>query len=476
MFLARWRGRTPRLSRRITVGMAVVLFAALAAGCLVWFERRAAAPDLPNVVLILTDDERFDGNWVMSSLKRLAERGVTFNQDFDTTPVCCPSRASIMTGLYAHHHGVLTNHLPLGSVARFDDHSTLATWLHDAGVRTGLVGRYLNGYDTTYVPPGWDYWFAIWQSNENYSNYYHYRVTDNGTMRFFGNEAKEYSTRVVGRQALDFLSRDKDRPFMLMIPTRAPHGPATPDRIDAGKFKDANLPLPPSYDQEDVSDKPRATRETPRLTPEQKSQIEVFRREQLETLLGVDRMIDSVVESLRADGRLERTWIIFTSDNGLMMGEHRWDVHKDCAYEECVRVPLVVIPPGGLPAGRTDDHVVANIDLAPTVAAIMGVKAGAPMDGQSLLPLIEDPSATWRDGLVLEVWGNAKGESFHGIRTADKKYVLYDSGEEELYDERADPYEMHNLAGLPALSDEKARLASRLEALMAHEPRPPEPR
>ena len=423
---------------------------------------------VPNVVLIVADDMRADSLWVMSSLGTLAERGVTFSRAFVTTPVCCPSRASIMTGLYARHHGALTNNPPLGGIEKFDERSTLATWASLAGLRTGLIGRYLNGYASTAIPPGWDYWFALWQVNEDYSNYYDYRVTDSsGERRYFGAKPEMYSTRMIGQHAQRFIEEDRTRPFLLMLTPRTPHYPATPDPVDSGTFKDLDLPLPPSYDEADLNDKPRWVLEFGPMGEKKRERLETFRRRQLESLLSLDRVIGTLVESLRADGRLNNTWIIFTSDNGLTLGEHRLDLGKGCAYEECIRVPLVVVPPGGLAERRVDDRLVANIDLAPTIADIMGVAPGAAVDGHSLLPLLDGSAASWRDGLVLEQWSETDWKGFVGIRTENRKYVRHATSEEELYDELADPYELQNLAKSPDWAAEKTRLAEQLDTLLA---------
>jgi arylsulfatase A-like enzyme len=431
--------------------------------------RNVAAPPRPNVLLIISDDMRFDELSVMPNVSALAQRGVTFSRFYTPTPLCCPSRASFMSGLYARHHGVLANTPPQGGFPAFDDRSTLATWVQARGVRTGLIGRYLNSYESLYVPPGWDDFFAIWQATEGHGNYFNYRVNDNGERRYFGGRPEDYSTRVIAQQALDFLSKDKDRPFMLMLTPRAPHGPATPDPIDSGIYKDLDIPLPPSYDEQDVSDKPSMVRNIPPLSDAQRKELEIFRRHQLETLVGVDRAIGTLIEALRADGRLDRTWIFYTSDNGLTIGEHRRDVSKSCPYEECVHVPLVVIPPGGLDSPRTDDHLVANIDIAPTVAAIMGTKPDGAVDGSNLVPLVRDPATPWRDALTLEMLKDEDVESgtrYSAVRTADRKYVRYPDGEEELYDEAADPYELRNRANDPAWADEKQRLVERLDALL----------
>jgi arylsulfatase A-like enzyme len=430
--------------------------------------RSSPASDHQNVLLVVTDDMRHDGLWVMSSLGGLAERGVTFSRAFATTPLCCPSRASILTGLYAHNHGVLANSPPEGGVEAFDESSTLATWLHGAGVRTGLAGRYLNGYESVHIPPGWDFWFAIWQVTEDHSNYFNYLVTDQGERRYFDNKPDAYSTRVLTQQALRFLEKDRDRPFMLMLTPRAPHGPATADPEDSGVFKDREIPLPPSYDEEDVRDKPAWVREWGRLEnkKQRRDGIETLRRKQLESLLSLDRGIATIVEQLRADGRLDRTWIIFTSDNGLTLGEHRLDDGKMCAYEECVRVPLVVVPPSGYEGPRTNGRLVANIDLAPTIADIMGVEPGLAVDGRSLLPLLEDTGPEWRDALLLEQWKDDDGQRFVAVRTEERKYVRYATGEEELYDQLADPYELNNVANDSAWQNEKSRLKARLETLL----------
>ena len=433
----------------------------------------------PNVVLIVADDMRSDSLWVMPTLLGLAaERGgVTFDRFFATTPLCCPSRATILTGLYAHHHGVLKNDPPNGGVQAFDDRSTLATWLHDAGVRTGLVGRYLNGYDQEGIPPGWSSWFALWQYSERNGNYFNFRVSDQGEKRYYDGKPDSYSTRVFGQAARRFIAEDLATPFMFYLAPRAPHSPGTPDPLDAGMYKDRELPLPPSYDEEDVSDKPAWIREHGRLRKREIEEIENLRRRQLESLVGLDREIGGLADALRADGRLDHTWFIFTSDNGLLLGEHRLDAGKSCAYEECVRVPLVVIPPpsAGYGAARTDAHLVANIDLAPTIADVMGVRPPMPVDGRSILPLLANPSAPWRDAVILEAWSESEGKQFAAVRTADRKFV--DSGgDDELYDLAADPYELRNLARTPEHAAERDRLAAHLGVLRATPPGQEPPR
>jgi N-acetylglucosamine-6-sulfatase len=428
-----------------------------------------------NVLFILADDMRSDGLQAMPNLQRLAQGGVTFDRYYATTPLCCPSRATYLTGLYARHHGVLTNSSPLGGVSRFDDRSTLATWAQAAGIRTGLIGRYLNGYESDYIPPGWDSWFGIWQSGEGYSNYFRYRVTTPEKVRYYGSEPDDYSTRVIGEQAGTFLSETADQPFLLVLAPRTPHGPATPDPLDSGAFKGVELPLAPSFNEEDVRDKPGYVKDRGRLSDDHREKLLTLKRLQLESLLSLDRMIEALVEQLRADGRLEHTWIVFASDNGLTLGEHRLGEVKMCPYEECARIPLVIVPPAGAAAQvpRIDTHLTANIDLAPTIAELLGVRPPTAVDGQSLVPLLADPNADWRDAVVLEQWSEEPDPDFVGIITQDRKYVRYRGRDRELYDLAQDPYELENLNGRRERQAEQLQLDERLTTLLARPSTPP---
>jgi N-acetylglucosamine-6-sulfatase len=275
---------------------------------------------------------------------------------------------------------------------------------------------------------------------------------------------------VLGEQALKFLDQDRDKPFFLHFSPRAPHGPATPDKLDAGEFKTIDLPVPPSFNEQDVADKPAVIRRLRPISDKNREDLELFRRRELETLLSVDRALGNIVDKLTTDGRINNTWIIFTSDNGMALGEHRLDVTKTCAYEECVRVPLAVVPPPGTSAPGTLDQLVGNIDLAPTIAQILGAQPGLPLDGSSLLPIISDTSTPWRDSIMIEVAKADSSDEFVGVRTAEHKYVRYPSGDEELYDEQPDPYELQNLASQPELAEEKARMARKLEEITSTRP------
>jgi arylsulfatase A-like enzyme len=173
------------------------------------------------------------------------------------------------------------------------------------------------------------------------------------------------------------------------------------------------------------------------------------------------------VDQLEADGRLANTWIIFTSDNGIVLGEHRLDAGKSCPYEPCINVPMVVLPPGGIGAGRVDDRLVANIDLAPTIAEIMGADVGAPVDGLSWVPLLDGSRQDWRNALLIEQWRDDADKRWNGVRTPTQKYVRYDNGDEELYDLTTDPDELVNLAKKSQYAEQHAALAAQLDALLA---------
>lgn len=435
------------------------------------FGAQAATP--PNVLFILTDDQRFDTLEYMPIVQReLQGRGITFTNAYVTTPLCCPSRASILTGLYAHNHGVHENSGDDGGYNAFKPDSTLATWERKAGLRTMLVGKYLNEYRSYDIPPGWDEWFAVWDNDEHY---YNYMVNDDGKRRVYGYREEWYSTDVITEQGIKVLGEQKDKPFFLYLPYTSPHGPAQPAKQDAREFANVDLPLTPAFNEEDVSDKASWVRDIRPLGEQSQGEMDKLRRASLECLQSVDRGVGRVVESLRADGRLDNTWIIFMSDNGLSMGEHRVVEKKSCGYEECVKVPLIVVPPAGHEAEfgtpRTDDRLILNIDLAPTIAALTGATPTTPMDGVNFLPYLADPSAAWRTDGVLELWTDEPRRSYQGLRAEQWKYIRYGNGEQELFDLANDPYELQSRANDPAHAETLAQLSARLDARLAERPR-----
>ena len=444
--------------------IAAILVGALVLLCPVRATARSPAPAAdgrPNIVLIVSDDQRFDTLWAMPILtERLAARGVTFPDAFVTNPLCCPSRASILTGDYSHTHLVYRQDPPFGRFEWFDDRSTLATWLHDAGYRTGLFGKYLDGYQhaavTGYVPPGWDRWVAFVHSEQ-----VDYQLTIDGELHAYGHAPGDHATEVLADQVVSFI-RGSTGPLFVEFTPSVPHAPAIPSPGDEDAFADLAPARPPSFDEADVSDKPAWVRALPRLSPEQVSAIDAFRQDQYRSLLGLDRAIGRILDALQETGRLENTLIVFTSDNGILHGEHRW-AKKEAPYEEAIRVPMVMRwDADGWDAGAQMPGILAlNIDLAPTIADAAGV-THPHTDGRSLLPVLEG-SAPWRsDFLVEHLEGTNPVPTYCAVRSQRWMYVRYTTGEEELYDLRADPYELENLAADPAerqvLEGRRARL------------------
>ena len=430
----------------------------------------AAASDRPpDIVLIVSDDQRFDTLWAMPVLaERIAARGVTFPEAFVTNALCCPSRASILTGNYSHTHLVYRQAPPFGRFEWFEDRSTLATWLHDAGYRTGLFGKYLDGYQhaalTGYVPPGWDRWVAFVHSAQ-----VDYSLTFDGQVRSFGDGPAGHSTEVLADQVVSFI-RGSTGPLFVEFTPSVPHAPAIPSPGDVSAFADLEPTRPPSFDEPDVSDKPAWVRDLKRLTPEQVSAIDAFRRDQYRSLLGLDRALARVLDALEETGRLENTLIVFTSDNGILHGEHRW-TKKEAPYEEAIRVPLVMRwDAAGWNAGTKMPGTFAlNIDLAPTIADAAGA-AHPPTDGRSLLAVL-DGDPVWRsDFLVEHLEGANPVPTYCAVRSERWMYVRYTTGEEELYDLHADPYELRNLATDPGDRTVLERGRARLRELCSPVP------
>jgi N-acetylglucosamine-6-sulfatase len=474
-------------------GASVVAMVALELGIFHEDEVGATVGSRPNVIVILTDDQDPGSVKIMRTVQRaLVAKGVSFANSYVTTPECCPSRASFQTGQYAHNHRVLTRTPPAGGYQAFAAQprligNALPVALHGAGYRTAYIGKYMNGYGIPdylgvhspgirrYVPPGWDRWFVPVDHTEY--NMYGYRVNDNGTLRNYGVARSDYQTDVYARIAQAFVGESvrRRRPFFLTVGTLAPHsensglaGPSEhgrhprPAPRDLGRFARRPLPRPPSFNEPNVSDKPSFVRNAPRLSSGDIRGLQRDYRSRLESLLAVDDMVRGLVHQLRAVGELDNTYIVFTSDNGFMLGQHR-RYGKHVVYEDSVRVPLIIRGPG-LPAGQVRKQLAANIDLAPTILDAAGVPPRLEMDGISLLPLARNPASGGTRSLVLEYLAGRTGYS--AVRTSDGfVYVEYRDGERELYDLNSDPYELHNLAGKPADAGLEAGLARRLAAL-----------
>jgi N-acetylglucosamine-6-sulfatase len=432
--------------------------------------RRSVAGTIerPNVVLVVTDDQRFDTLWAMPEVRRrLVARGVTFRETFVVNPACCPSRASILTGSYSHSTGVYRNGGEHGGVAAFDATSTLATWFQDAGYRTALIGKYLNGYSGTQIPPGWTEFDAFNQSPEQ-GLYYDYTMNLNGSQATFGDRRADYSTRVLSDLAATFVSGTPE-PFFLYLAPRAPHAPATPDEPDRDAFGDLGPWRPASYDEADVSDKPAWARRQDRLSPQERKAIDRLRLRQYRSLLAVDRMVARLVGILKEDGRLHDTVLVFTSDNGVLWGEHRLE-KKGFVYEESIRAPLVIRYDRLVSGPLSEDSIALNIDLAPTLAELAGVAPATAVDGRSLVPVLDGSPGRWRNRFLVEHLGPYP-PTFCAVRSARHVFAAYDGGAEELYALASDPAQLENLAGSPDHAQLRARMLGWMRDLC--DPPPP---
>jgi N-acetylglucosamine-6-sulfatase len=431
-----------------------------------------AAAKRPNIVLILTDDQSYESVAVMPYVSRLAG-WYTFTNAYINNSTCCPSRATILTGQWSHHHGVETT----AGAPRFDDHSTLATWLDRAGYRTALVGKYHLGNVNekkidNYIPPGWDEWYG-WHGITGSEAYYNYTLNQNGTLKHYGSAARDYSTDVLSRIATAFIRRSaaSTAPFFLYFAPRGPHNPwiAAPRHLDA--FRDKPVAHAPNYNEADMSDKPAWWRALPLRRP---SNLDNARRKEWATLLSVDDAVRAIVTTLTERGLMKNTVVVFMTDNGYAFGEHR-HLGKICPYEECNKTPLMMWYPGGTP--RRVPQLVSNVDIAPTFAALAGISPGAAVDGHSLVPLLRSAGNPWPYGLLLRGYKQQNGRpsdipTFWGIRFGRYKYIeTVSTGETELYDLKADPFELSNVAGRPQYASIRASLARRLARLRTQPPR-----
>jgi arylsulfatase A-like enzyme len=413
----------------------------------------------PNVLIVVTDDQRA-GLRVMPETRRyFVDGGTRFPNSFVATPLCCPSRATIFTGRYAHNHGVRSN---LAEEAEhLDQRTTLQHYLHDAGYRTGIFGKYLNKWDLDRSPPGFD----EWSINAIGSSYYNEDYNTAGEVA----PVDEYSTDYLAEQARRFLratERSQDaRPWFLYVATTAPHGPGTP----APRYAGAPVPFwpgDPAARERDRRDKPGYVRADHFTLTEGRR----LRRRQYRTLMSVDDLVGSVFETLRGLDENRRTLAFFVSDNGLMWGEHGLN-SKGFPYTEAIRVPLLMRWPDHARAGELDLRLVSTVDLAPTVmdAARLEPAASAPMDGRSLL------DHTWtRRRAFMEFWRSPP--KFHAptwasIRTKAYQFVQYYTGRgrpafREYYDLASDPWQLHNLLRDHATSNDPdvARLERRVTA------------
>lgn len=409
----------------------------------------------PNVVVIVTDDQRADTLDVMPKTRAwLADGGVTFPQTFVATPLCCPSRASIMTGRYAHNHGVRTNRL----TPELDHTTTMQAALKAAGYQTAISGKFLLYWDLSQPPPNFDHW-AIVNETDYYGDYY----SVDGERQ----QVNEYSTDFIATKALDFLDgfeADDTRPFFLYIATQAPHNPFIPE----ADYESAPVPEwqpPPSVHEQDRSDKPSFVQ----IHQHGESQARRERDAQLRTLYSVDDLVSAVAGKLAALGEDGDTLVILTSDNGYFWGEHG-QKSKSLPYTEGIQVPLLLRFPGRVAPGTVDPRWASVADVAPTVIQAAGAAPPGLMDGASLLL----PSTRTEHFVEYSRDPGFRYPPWASLRDASSQYIEYyeDDGSSpgriafrEYYDLQADPYQLENLladadpANDPDVTVRSARLA-----------------
>lgn len=415
----------------------------------------------PIVVVILADDLGDNYLWAMPTvMDRLAPDCVRFTRAYSTVPLCCPVRASLLAGgEYPAHTGVQTNDYPNGGLALFHDADTLATRLQGAGFRTGIFGKYLNGYDETvapYVPPGWDRFLAPTELGNSYDATLVRGAStpDAAGVGVYESTGGAHITGWLFAEALTFLDAYPDEPAFVLLTPMSPHIYGQPEAEDRGTWAGYS-PRPASFDEADVSDKPLWIQRT-ELAHEDLAQFDDETRLMLDNLMSLDRAVGTLLDGLESRGLLDRTVIVFAGDNGHMHGEHRIGT-KGVAYEEAVRVPMLIRAPGAAP--REDERLVAmNLDLPATVAEIAGLPpTGA---GLSLGPAILDPTTPeLRDHVFLET---AVGNHpvWAGVVTERWKYVEWGNGETELYDMQADPAELDSLHAAPPEDADVAAFAA----------------
>ncbi|HEX2467722.1 MAG TPA: sulfatase [Solirubrobacterales bacterium] len=482
----------------------------------------------PNIILVVTDDqplEAFNSAVMPRTARRLARRGTAFENAVVTTPQCCPSRATLLTGQYGHNHGLLDN--DPGWPALEAKNNTLPNWLRAAGYRTAHVGKWLHHYGErterrNAVGPGWSQWQTFLTLD-----YYDYRLRVNGRSVRYGDEPADHLTRVLNRRATGIVKRSlpKRKPLYLQLDHVAPHRgdggsgrcrrSAVPDPRDRKLFRKQPLPRPPSFNEADVSDKPSFASERPPLGGKQIASIRRKYRCALASLRAVDRGIGKLVRAVRRSGERRNTAIIFTSDNGFFAGEHRMARGKVLPYEESIRVPLVMVLPRRLTGAAGQPNVVAepvaNVDLAPTIlelARAQPCRRGQcrTLDGRSLAGLALGSDESWPEDRAIAVEFSTPSRAgrpngiftcaYTGLWTGERVFVDHmripdpesgfacepSPGVEELYHLAADPFQLNNLAFTdPAGSAaERAELRDRLDALRScagvagRDPAPPD--
>ncbi|MGZ8736068.1 MAG: sulfatase family protein [Nocardioides sp.] len=486
--------------------------------------------DRPNILVLMTDDMRDDDLRFMPHVRELiADQGVRFTNTFSPQPLCCPARASFATGLYSHNHEVWSHVEPFG-FRSLDDRRTLPVWLHEVGYDTSFLGKYLNGYghqptrtggpSTRYVPPGWTDWRGsvdtVTEATDPDSDTFH---LSGGTYRYFDTtlnvhgvlEPHEgvYQTHLYGQVTQQMLRTEarSPNPFFAWISFTAPHGggpheqddpapfplkgdrvqeyvnPARPPNVK-GRFDQRITRIPGGDDpRDDITEKPVFIRSRTPMTPLEDEAVLENYRQRTEALSVVDDEVANVMETLRRTGELDNTYVLFTSDNGYLLGEHRMRQGKILPYDPSLRVPLVMRGPG-IPRGEERADPFLMLDFAPTILEAAGARTPSSLDGVSMLGVARDGDRGWTRGILTETGPRViksdveESDNFFvrgnkpvalrfsvGVRTGRYLYVEHVSKERELYDLRTDPQQFDNVVDEPRMARVARLLARELDRL-----------
>ena len=446
------------------------------------FQPAAGQARRPNVVFVITDDQRWDSLGVTGhpfartpNIDRLAREGVLFRNFFTTTPLCSPSRAGFLTGQYARRHHVVNNDR-LGQDVISHTLETFPRRLREAGYETAFIGKWHMGFDDS-RRPGFDHWVSF----KGQGAYLDPVVNVDGRQL----QLDGYMTDWLNRRALDFVTRPRSKPFLLYLSHKALHVPYLPAKRHESLYAGARY-VPPASARDDLSGKPVLRRdvepvdwadvegvapEPPESRRGRGRDRDSVVRDQLRTLAAVDEGVGQLLRALRRRGQLDNTVFIFTSDNGYLLGEHGQFDNKRFAYEESIRVPFIIRYPRLAAAGKTVDALTLNLDVAPTLVELAGAEPLEGAQGASLVPLLGGGRPKWRESFLAEYFLEKvapRAPAWQAVRTARWKYIRYTGleGMDELYDLQNDPHEMRNLVGDAAGREDLARMRDELERLL----------
>lgn len=427
----------------------------------------------PNIIFILTDDLSVREMKHHPKLRNMigGKEGAELD-GFTTNSLCCPSRASILTGTYTHNNNVKANKAPAGGRYRFwkegHEKDSLGRWMYRAGYRTSYIGKYLNGY-TKGKPVGWASWYG-------YSGYYKRQSSH----PFFWKGKKRYvkrgnDTDQMRRFAVREIKASKKtkKPLFLTVATNAPHSPSIYSKKDSEDFSELKVPRTPAYRETDLSDKPKWVRERPPISKKKKASMDLMYRDRQRAMKSVTRLTDSVIQELKKTGELDNTYIVFTSDNGFRFGEHGIGQGKTTAYEEDIRVPLYVRGPG-IPGPSKPQGPALLIDLAPTFLDWADASKPADIDGRSLAPFLWETERNQRKAFLVEGYNDREGyhhyvPTYRTLRGKDFSYTEYPASNgyngRELYDLNEDPYQLKNLLTGDYSEQEVSKYSQQLEKL-----------